>query len=204
MFPDSEILQNEEWKTWETDNSNITVKSRISSVRDSVSGKKPIIEYIASMVTDLPIRKCVLLMEDFSLHKEFLERTEKSEVIQSYSSNEWLIYYYFTQPWPFPDADCVTKLKKTVEDTLKIIEYYGIASPDLYIDKGIKRMEINEITYRFKELDNNSVKITMISRFSPTIMAPHWMINTWFPEGPIKTLERFSNIARELELKDRN
>lgn len=188
----------DQWTEYEIQKGDIEVRSRISRERDKGDKKVLIIEYEAKTAKDISLSSCLALIENVEKHKEFLERTEISRIISHDTSDEWLIYYYVTQPWPLPDADAVTILKKTIRDSGKIISYYGYAAPDLYEDQGVKRMKINEVTYTFKKLGPDKVEILMQSRFSPTVSAPDWMINTWFPEGPANILSRFIELARQI------
>ena len=86
-------------------------------------------------------------------------------------------------------------MKRTLSGDGKSVSYKGVAEPDLLEDKGVRRLILNDITYMFSEVGQDQVDIIMISRFSPVVSAPRWMVNTWFPEGPAGILERLINLA---------
>ncbi len=51
------------------------------------------------------------------MHKKFYEYTDISEKVKDVSENEWIIYYYYSPPWPIADSDCVSRIKM-ISDSL--------------------------------------------------------------------------------------
>jgi len=185
--------QSPEWDEQTSENGQVKITSRIRDIENRSGKEKMLIEYKATAIINNSLNDCIRLMKNIPKHKEFLERTDVSEVVKTISENEWLIYYYYTSPWPLPDSDCV--LKMTQKDMKDMITFIGVSVPDMFELRDVRRMQTNDITYIFKELEPDVVEMTMISKFSPVISAPKWMVNTWFPEGPARVLDRFTEMA---------
>ncbi len=189
--------QSNDWNNETSKSGRIKVSSRITKRFDDKGNKMQVAEYNATVLANVSLEKCIALMKNVSRHKEFLERTEKSQRIKTISANEWIIYYHYSSPWPLPDSDCISKVKMIENERDKTVTFDGKAVPRLYEDKGLRRMTLSDVKYIFKDIENGKVKIMMQVTFTPVITAPDWMLNIWFPEGPAAMLERFIELAKK-------
>ena len=112
------------------------------------------------------------------------------------SDNEWLIYYYFDAPWPLPNSDCVSKMNFSEDVTNGIVTFTLTAEPSMYEKKDVKRLTYYNVTYIFKDIGNGQVEMTSIARLTPVIKVPEWFVRSFFPDGPVRYLQRLLLLAK--------
>ena len=195
---DNSYGQEAEWEIEVIKDGSVTVTSRVYTIKDGEEKNQQIIEYNTTTQADLSLEQCLKLMRNVPGHKLFLQDTELSKVIKTISEHEWLIYYYFTSPWPLPDGDVVVHMKQIVTEEEKSFIFTGHAVPDKYPGKGVRRLTLNDISYKFRQISDEVVEITMASKFSPMINAPKWMVRAWFPNGPAEILKRLIEEAKKM------
>lgn len=194
------FAQDIEWKDDVSKDGKTKIVKRFYEETDQSGNTHQIIHYKAFILTNVAFEKLVAVLGDPSTHKIFLQNTIESKIVKTISENEYLIYYVYKAPWPLPESDCATLMKKTTSTEGKEIEFRGIASPKLYEDKGVKRLTLNDVVYTVKKLDNNQVRLSIESKFIPVVKAPNWMVDTWFPEGPSGLFERVIELADKIKI----
>jgi hypothetical protein len=189
------IAQEKEWEKEVSSDGSIEVDYRIYKEKDEKDEEIQIVEYkiITSQVLDF--EKCIRMMDDITNHKDFSDETEESYKLKDLSEDKSLIYYYIDAPWPMPNSDCVSILTIIENEDSKV--YKLSASPDSFEMQDVKRMVISEAYYSFEKGAGNEVKITNYSKFSPVTNVPQWLLNTWFPKGPIHIMENIIAKIRE-------
>lgn len=186
----------EEWDIEETENGSITVKSRITKQKDENDETFQLVEYEVSTQAEVSYEKCIQLIKDVSMHTQFLDYTEVSERVKYISENQWVIYYYFDAPWPMPNSDGVILIEFRENAEKSNAVFVGEATPDLYEMKDVERTMLNDIRYEFTKVERGLVEIRIISKFSPTTMAPNWLANTYFPGGPTRMVNKIIALAK--------
>jgi len=181
------------WKTGTTDNGRISVRSNISS--QNVGGsEKTVIEYVASTVTEgISVERYVSLFGDVANHKRILNEKDV-RVVSAASEPEKLLYYYFDAPWPVPDSDAVVRMVFTRDQAQSI--YSLSAMPARYPRQGVRRFELYDVTYAFKDLGNGKVEATTTARVAPPITIPSFMLSSAFPGAAADGLRNLVNLAR--------
>lgn len=187
LFSTSNFAQEEAWKKEISKDGSIEVDYRIFKALDEKGESIQIVEYNVSTIQALDFNKCIVMMNNISNHKYFSEETEESYKLKDLSENKSLIYYYIDSPWPLPNSDCVSIL--TIIKKEKSVIYELHSSPNSYEMKDVKRMILSDAIYTFEKRDDNKVKITNYTKFSPTTTVPQWLVNTWFPNGPIEIMK---------------
>ncbi len=198
LFASDTYSQDTEWTLESSADGKTTVQSRVYYEEYNKGEEWKIIEYSAT-TTRVSLQNCVAVIQDASLHKLFFSNTEVSDKINDISENEFLIYYFYNAPWPLPNSDCVSRIRILPDILENKVTVSASAEPDLFEDKDVERAKLNNFTFIFQELRNEEVVITLYSKFSPVISAPNWMINAWFPKGPIEILERFIDLVETIE-----
>jgi hypothetical protein len=189
------FAQGTEWKTEKSDDGKITVVSKISQRTDEEANEVQLIEYVATTIANVSMQSCISIMKDISKHKEILNE-EISEKVKTISDNEWLIYYYFDAPWPLPNSDCVSKMNFSEDVTNGIVTFTLTAEPSMYEKKDVKRLTYYNVTYIFKDIGNGQVEMTSIARLTPVIKVPEWFVRSFFPDGPVRYLQRLLLLAK--------
>ena len=188
------------WKQYTSKDGEIHVSSKISNGIDEDGNKLQIVEYKSYTTTNLvSLSSCSNLLSNISMHKEIFQNTEQSETIKVISEDEWLIYYFFNPPWPVPKSDCITTFKRFISEDQKTICFQGVATPDLFEEKEVKRMILSDAEYEFQEIETGEIKISIHSKFSPVVSAPKFLVNAWFPNGPIKVMENIIEAAKKTD-----
>ena len=190
--------QTKEWKTEASDDGKTEV---VFAIYDSVNiGGEEVkfIEYNAKTITTASLEKCADIFNNPSMHKKFYEYTEVSEKVKDFSENEWIIYYYYSPPWPIADSDCVSRIKMKRDSSNNKIVFESFSESNFMEKKDVTRSELNNIIFTFTEISNSKVEIFIEAILIPETPAPKWMMQAWFPEGPAGTLIRFKELAENL------
>ena len=74
---------------------NTNTKKSISNNNKTSENKIQLVEYVVSSTEKLNYEKCKAVIKNLNTHRAFLDYTEKSKVLKTYNSTEWLIYYFF-------------------------------------------------------------------------------------------------------------
>lgn len=165
----------------------------------NVNGEEiTIIEYKVKMKTYASLENCISIFSSPNMHKIFYEYTEVSKKVKQVSEDEWIMYYYYSPPWPIADSDCVSRIIKTTDTLEKKVTFTSFADPEFIKIKDVARSEFNDITFIFSEISKNEIEIFIQAKVIPVVAAPNWMIKRWFPDGPVALLNRFKKLAEAL------
>lgn len=151
--------------------------------------------YIAQTTANVSLDDLDSYFSKTANHKFFLESTPKTEEIKKISNNEWLAYYFFDAPWPLPNSDVVLKINRYKADTK--LTFTAIATPNDYKKSDIERMSSYKVIYEFEKINNSTTKITYNADYIPVGSIPQFLIKTWFPEGPIKIVNKLGSLKKE-------
>ena len=105
-----QVICQDGWTKKDSDNGKYKLVYKFSNSVTS-ENKIQLVEYVVSSTEKLNYEKCKAVIKNLNTHRAFLDYTEKSKVLKTYNSTEWLIYYFFDAPWPLPNSDCVSNYK---------------------------------------------------------------------------------------------
>ena len=189
------FAQAEGWESVKTSDGRISVKSRVSEWADKNGNTYPLIEYTAISIDELNYESCIAVMRDVTKHNKFLD-VKICEKTNIFSENEWLNYYVFNAPWPFPSTDCVVKVNSAEDSTLKKAVFTMEAAPDLMKSTDLKRFELYNFTYSFKELATNKIEVTITSKMALTTSVPLFLLRASFPGSAAEPLQKLLNLIK--------
>ena len=198
LFFFTALLVSGQTKDWETELSEDGNTKVVYSIYDSLNAQGEevkFIEYNSKTTTTASVEKCTEIFNNPELHQKIYEYTEKSEKIKDISVNEWIIYYYYSPPWPIADSDCVSRITQSTDTLNNSITFTSFSEPDLLELKDVARSELNDITFTFTQLGEGKTEIKISAILIPVTSAPSWMMSGWFPEGPAGILNRFKELA---------
>jgi len=198
LYAVSLFAQEDKWTTEISDDGKTEV---VYTIYDSINvdGEEiTFIEYTAKTTTSASLENCSAVFNNPEMHKKFYEYTDVSEKVKDISENEWVIYYYYSPPWPIADSDCVSRITKRTDTLNKKVAFMSFSEPNLIEMKDVVRSELNDITFIFSDIGKNKVEISIEAKLIPEMSAPKWMMNGWFPDGPANTLNRFKKLAEKL------
>jgi|ERR1035437_9380836 hypothetical protein len=190
------FAQTKEWKTEKTKDGKITVKYCISTRIGVNSKEEQLVEYVASTTTNTTMKKLISIIKDVSKHKDFMGPLTSNK-LNTLSENECIVYYFFKGVWPYPSSDLVAKMTCNKEAIKKIAMFSFTATPTLFEDKGVRRLDFYYLTYQFRDLENGNVEIIITSKFTPAVQLPAFILSTWFPDGPAQYLSDIMKLANE-------
>lgn len=189
----SGVSQTRNWKTETSKDGKVTVKSEILKTDN---GKH--IYYIAETIGNIALEQAEKYLRNSSNHKQFLENTTTSKEVKQFSDNEWITYYYFDAPWPVPNSDAVLNFKLTRSENELIVSANAV--PKAHEMTDVKRMNVYNINYHFKRLDESTTQLILTVDFIPTGSVPKWLLRGWFPKGPAGIATRLlDGISKELK-----
>lgn len=188
--------QTDVWKTEKMDDGKVTVTSKVSEWTNKNSDTYPLIEYTVVSTDILNYKSCISVMRDVAKHDKFLD-VKTCEKTKTFSDNEWLNYYVFKAPWPFPLTDCVVKVNFTEDTKMRKAVFTMIAAPNMMKTTGLKRFELYNFTYTFKELAANKIEVTVTSKMALTTKVPLFMLRASFPGSAAEPLQKLIKLIKD-------
>lgn len=182
----------DDWKTEIVSDGNVVVNSKVYSEKNDEGKKRQILEYNAEVVSDAAYEDVINTLLDVSKHKDFLDGTEESKVLEV-NGDKTLAYYFFGAPWPMPDADCVVDITYTKGDS--VFEMYVVANPAGAELGKVKRMSLYDAKYTVVKGDSGST-IKYEVKLSPAAKAPAFLVKTWFPKGPAGIVNGIASLSK--------
>jgi START domain. len=188
--------QRDGWKTEKTNDGKIVVRSKVSEWSGGGGNTLPLIEYVATTTDYMNLQNCMEVMKDVSKHSEFLD-IRTNERIKTISETEWLNYYVFNAPWPFSPSDCVVRVRFSEDRNAKTVVFTFAAAPDMMKKTDMKRFNLYNFTYAFRDLGNNKVEVTVSSKMALTGYVPQWMLRASFPGSAANPLQKLINLIKK-------
>lgn len=187
--------QTDDWKTETTNDGRITVRSKVSEWTNKNGNTYPLIEYTAVSTDVLNFKSCISVMRNVAKHDKFLD-VKACEKTKTFSENEWLNYYVFNAPWPFPSTDCVVKVNFTEDVKYRKAVFTMIAAPNMMKMTELKRFELYNFTYSFKESKDNKIEVTITSKMALTTKTPLFMLRASFPGSAAEPLQKLIQLIK--------
>ncbi|MBD3356852.1 MAG: hypothetical protein GF363_06830 [Chitinivibrionales bacterium] len=185
------------WKTGTSKDGKITAIYRIGHRIDENGKRFPLIEYRATTIDNVSMQRCIAVMKDVSNHKEFHDE-EISKTVKTVSDNEWIIYYYNEGAGPFPNSDAVYRMKLSEDSSSGSAVFTLGAEPTMHEAKEAKRIRYADISYEFKDLGNDTTKVTIATKMSPPFKVPAWILKAAFPKVAFTIVRNFVTYAKEI------
>ncbi|MEE9431858.1 MAG: hypothetical protein V3V16_12495, partial [Melioribacteraceae bacterium] len=123
--------QSNNFKSELSEDGKTIVEYKIYDTLNVNSEEITIIEYKAKTKTDASLENCISIFSNPDMHKNFYDYTEISKNVKQISKDEWIIYYYYSPPWPIADSDCISKIIKTTDSLNNKITFTSFSDPEL-------------------------------------------------------------------------
>ncbi len=195
IFQTHVSAQGKEWKTAISKDGKVTAKYHIGVRIDEEGDKVPEINAVTVATVNMDIDNCISLMRNVPKHKEF--RGEKSsELIETISENEWVIYYYNDKTLVTPAVDGAYLMEYENDPVAKEAIFKITADPTLIEKTDATRMTYVREVYTFKELEKGQLEITIKTNTSPGFKVPSFFLKRAFPGKLFDTMDRFITCAQ--------
>jgi hypothetical protein len=182
------------WDSGTVDDDNIAVKYRVSERINENGAEVPLIEYVASTTAKISLQRWTALLSDVARHKDFMG-DKLSKKVAALSDTESVVYSFYDAPWPFPDNDRVTRMKRTEDGAARTTVFTFAAAPALVQPSQVKRVTHYRAVYTFKDLGDGTAQLTIAMTMSPPNGAPLWMIRAAFPGVGADILRKILKLA---------
>ena len=192
------FAQTKEWKTEKTKDGKITVKYSFSNRTATNGEEEQLVEYVATTTTVANMKKLIAVMKDVPKHKEFMG-SKSSITLKTLSDDVCVVYYFFEGMWPYPSSDIVTKMSFNEEIVKRTATFTLTAAPTMFEDKAVRRLHYYNLSFIFKDLENGNVEITIMSKFTPAVQLPAFIMSTWFPVGPAGYITGIIKLANQVK-----
>ena len=192
LISTSVTAQTEDWTTEKAHDDKITVTYRISERTDELGNVVTLIEDSTTTIASVSYQNCIQVFKDISSHKEFTG-DEMSERVRTVSDTSWLVYYFMDNPWPVSNSDCVAKMTFTENEDANLATFSLVAAPTEYEMGSVNRMTYYNVKYKFKDIGNGKVEITVTARTTPPVNVPDWLLKSAFPSAPADAVYRLVN-----------
>lgn len=193
ILPFVGAAQPADWKETTANNGKVRIKYTVDALKDKAGNERIVGQYSVKTTVNIKLHSAEKLLRNAAKYKDFLDNTEVSKSVGTTSKNEWLLYVYVDAPWPMPNADCVQRV--TIARTDKELTVTCIAQPDAYPMQSEQRMDISDTKYHFIETAPGKVEVTITGKFSPMGPITKFLLETWFPNGPVTLME---NLVKEI------
>ena len=195
LFSTCLSAQTNEWKTATSKDGKVMAKYNFSTRSNENAEKSPVGETIATTIEHIPIENAVLLMKDISKHKDF--RGEKSsELVETISNNEWIIYYFNGKSLIAPSVDGSYIMTFEEDKKNKTATFTIMADPTLVKETDASRITYAKEIYSFKELHGDQLEITIKTTVSPGFKVPSVLMKKAFPKKIFENMNKFVVLAK--------
>ncbi|WP_196891774.1 SRPBCC family protein [Aureivirga marina] len=182
--------ENVEWKLKHNKNGT-TLHTRFPEVKNKKGKKETVFEWKINSTQTISFENCKNAIKNVNNHKKFYDCKE-SKVLNEIN-NETVAYYLFDAPWPMSDMDLIRTITHSENENIFISKH--ISSPEKMKLNDEKRVEISEIIYKIKKINDEKVEIEIIGKFIP-VGVPDFLAKSWFPKGPLKVLEELTKASK--------
>lgn len=183
------------WKSYQLAKDNISVRTRIRENVDPQGKKTVLIEYESAMTADVEFSRCVEAFKDLSAEKKWLNASA-SDVLETISPCEWLMYYRYDAMWPVPSSDCVARASLVLDQEAKGAEFAIVASPDSYEPKKVPRFTVFDMRFTLKDSGGGKTEIRSTATISPAINVPLPLVESGYPGAAADILRKIAKLAR--------
>ncbi len=165
----------------------------IKSFRKSEPGN-PVTAFKGVAVINAPLAKVAWVIRDNRYRTEWVDRLKKSQVLQTNSPFDKVIYQHFGLPWPIADRDYVYRARVYWNDDTLVFNLRSTKNKRAPKTVGV-RARLNRCYYYLKPLDENRTHITVEVHTDPMGSLPSWLVNLIQASWPIKTLKGIRNMV---------
>jgi hypothetical protein len=157
--------------------------------RKEVPGS-PLVAFKGETVISAPIEKLLWVLADNDHRTEWVDRLEKSIVLERNGEYEYVVYQHFDLPFPISDRDYVFRGRaERSKSGAVILHLHSVRHPKAPATAGV-RAELIRSKYVL-EPDfggKGKTKITVEIHTDPKGLIPNWLVNMIQKSWPMKTL----------------
>jgi hypothetical protein len=194
----NKVVASQHLKSNTYNKNSIKVSYSISDTAD-FNGQKAILikDTSSSIVTNSNLNACQKTMLNFHRHKHFVGAKE-SQLVQKLSDSTWLVYYYFDNPWPLKNSDCVFVMTCSKSKNSKALSFRIKAEPDGLPKSKISRTKLYSVEYLFERIPGNNIQLVVTAKSSPAVFIPKWLVKASFPQVPVKSVRKLVKAISEI------
>lgn len=171
-------------------------KDGIKVFRKNIEGS-PIVGFRGETIIYNQPEKVLGILMDNIYRTEWVDRLEKSEILERVSPEEYIVYQIFKLPWPLSKRDFVYRGKLTVdkEDNSVLVVMSSVDHPEAPETVGI-RAELISSRYRIRRLGKFMTGFEVEIHSDPRGLIPSFVVNLVQKSWPYKTL---MSVKRQVE-----
>lgn len=155
-------------------------------------------EFRAQAAVNGSLPDFVALMQAVDRYHIWMPDTENSYLIGRKSETQLFYYVETDAPWPVSNRDATYSMNMKFKPEEKAV-YCNIKCLSNILPEvpGVVRMTRADGYYKFREMGNGKVEVTLQIHAEPGGNIPAWLANTSVTSTPLETLQ---NLAREVQL----
>ncbi|MFZ8933519.1 MAG: START domain-containing protein [Bacteriovoracaceae bacterium] len=171
-------------------------KDGIKVFRKNIEGS-PIVGFRGETIIYNQPEKVLGILMDNIYRTEWVDRLEKSEILERVSDREYIVYQIFKLPWPLSKRDFVYRGKLTVDkkDNSVLVVMSSVDHPEAPETVGI-RAELISSRYRIRRLGKFMTGFEVEIHSDPRGLIPSFVVNLVQKSWPYKTL---MSVKRQVE-----
>jgi hypothetical protein len=189
------FAQAKEWKKITSDGGKVAIEYCISEIIDEGGATGQLIEYTVKTLATVGYESCMAAMRDIANNKALMGATQ-IETVEATAQNESIFYYYYTGNPFVPAYDCVAKMNCLEDSAKKTATVEFSAIPSMYKASALKRAELMQRRYIFKDVGSGKVEITITVKMSPPFTVPLWMLKAGVPGSAGKDMSKLVALVK--------
>jgi len=141
--------------------------------------------------------KLMAILNDVSLHKDWVYNSKKSYIISRNSPGDFYYYSETSIPWPMSNRDAVIHLTMTKDTLNRFLKITAIGVPGYLPEKSGKvRVPKLSVNWYVTFPSPNTLSIVYTLEADPGGSIPAWMVNSFADKGPFESFKKLATILK--------
>ncbi len=148
----------------------------------------PLVAFRGETVMNAPVEKLLWVLADNTHRTAWVDRLEKSVVLESNGPYDYTVYQHFSLPFPISDRDYVYRGRaKRGKGGSVVLEMQSVEHPQAPPTVGV-RAHLIRSRYELIPLQDGKTRVIVEVHTDPKGSIPNWLVNLIQESWPMKTL----------------
>ena len=147
----------------------------------------PLVAFRGETVIDAPVEKLLWVLADNAHRTDWVDRLEKSVLLEQSGRYEYIVYQHFDLPFPISDRDYVYRARAVKEAGKVVLYMESVEHPKAPATVGV-RANLIRSKYELISKGKGSTIVIVEIHTDPGGLVPTWLVNLIQKSWPMKTL----------------
>ena len=138
------------------------------------------------------------VIRDVESMDEWLHECIASQIVETSSENEMIVYQETSAPWPVTDRNFVLKMKvnRAEDGQSAVINFSALVEPEVSNDDCVRVTELTG-SWTLTQINNETLNIVYQTSADPAGDIPSWLANAFVVDQPYNTLKNLRERVRK-------